>query len=71
MIEDMIKSKIENLFLLFISLSVIYSFNTFYINGSQSGQIISLGVIFASFLMLWILKPIILISKKNVNFFII
>ena len=71
MIEDMIKSKIENLFLLFISLSVIYSFNTFYINGSQSGQIISLGVIFASFLILWILKPIILISKKIVNFFII
>lgn len=71
MIENMIKNKIENLFLLFISLSVIYSFNTFYINGSQSGQIISLGIIFASFLILWALKPIILISKKIVNFFII
>ena len=57
-----VKKKIINLLLLVISLSIIYSFGTFYTN--KLGQIISLLVIFFSSICLWIIDPLISISKK-------
>lgn len=63
-----VKKKIINLLLLVISLSIIYSFGTFYTN--KLGQIISLLVIFFSSICLWIIDPLISISKKMLSYFI-
>lgn len=62
------KKNVINLLLLLISLSIIYSFGTFYIN--KLGQILSLLIIFFSLICLWIIEPIISISKKTLYYFI-
>lgn len=62
------KKNVINLLLLLISLSIIYSFGTFYTN--KLGQILSLLIIFFSLICLWIIEPIISISKKTLYYFI-
>jgi hypothetical protein len=63
-----LKNNIINFLLLIISLSIIYSFGTFY--GSKTGQVLSLLVIFFSLICLWIINPLMIISKKVLLYFI-